>query len=311
MSQNVALVFPGQGSQAQGMISDFYDAFNEVRETFQEAHTALGYDLWDIISNDPGKLSQTEYTQPALLAASVAILRVLKNKLMLVPNFLAGHSLGEYSALVAAEAIAFEDAVRLVSLRGQYMQTAVPAGVGAVSAILGLADDDVVALCRQVAENEVVCAVNFNAPGQVVIAGHIKAVERANLLAKEKGAKKTQMLPVSVPVHCELMKPAGEKLAEALSSIKVVSPKLTVLHNADVSIHNDPDEIKNILVKQIYSPVRWSESVSAMHSKGVETFVEIGAGKVLTGLAKRIAKGATLHNTANIDAFENLLSELS
>jgi [acyl-carrier-protein] S-malonyltransferase len=310
MSQNIALVFPGQGSQSQGMISDFYDTFSEVKATFEEANDSLGYDLWNIICNDTDKLSQTEYTQPALLSASVAILRVLNNKVKITPKFTAGHSLGEYSALVAAGAIEFKDAVKLVSLRGQFMQTAVPAGIGGVSAILGLADQDVITLCKEAAQGEVVSAVNFNAPGQVVIAGHIKAVERANALAKDKGAKKTQMLPVSVPVHCELMKPAGDKLADFMNSTKVSSPALAVLHNVDVNTHNNPDDIREILVKQIYSPVRWSESVSLIHKEGVDTFIEVGAGKVLTGLAKRIAKGATLFNTANIAAFESVLSEI-
>jgi len=311
MSKNIAFVFPGQGSQTQGMMSDFYESFPVVKHTFDEASSALSYDIWNIITDDPQKLSQTEFTQPALLTSSVAILRLLRENHNIKPKFLAGHSLGEYSALVAANAVSFSDAVKLVSLRGQYMQNAVSVGVGAVSAIIGLDGAAVIDVCKEAQEKQIVCAVNFNAPGQVVIAGDQQAVERANLLAKGRGAKKTMLLPVSVPVHCELMKPAAERLAVSLSGIKFQSPTIPVVHNTDVDVHAHPDDIKSILVEQIYSPVRWSESIQLIHSEGVDTFVEIGPGKVLSGLSKRIAKGSTLYNTANVAAFENLLSEIS
>ncbi|MCD9530368.1 ACP S-malonyltransferase [Photobacterium carnosum] len=284
-----AIVFPGQGSQTVGMLADLAEQFDVVKQTFSEASDALGYDLWALVQNGPVEdLNQTQRTQPALLTASVAIWRVWQQQGGEQPVVLAGHSLGEYSALVCAGVIDFQAAVKLVELRGKLMQQAVPAGVGAMSAIIGLDNDAIAAACAQAAEDQVCSPVNFNSPGQVVIAGNKEAVERANVLCKEAGAKRALPLPVSVPSHCALMKPAADKLAIALEGLAFSAPTVPVINNADVATETDPVAIKLALVKQLYNPVRWTESVERMASEGVEELLEMGPGKVLTGLTKRI-----------------------
>lgn len=301
-----AIVFPGQGSQTVGMLADLAEQFDVVKQTFAEASDALGYDLWALVQNGPVEdLNQTQRTQPALLTASVAIWRVWQQQGGEQPVVLAGHSLGEYSALVCAGVIDFQAAVKLVELRGKLMQEAVPAGVGAMSAIIGLDNDAIAAACTQAAEDQVCSPVNFNSPGQVVIAGNKEAVERANVLCKEAGAKRALPLPVSVPSHCALMKPAADKLAIALEGLAFSAPTIPVINNADVATETDPVAIKLALVKQLYNPVRWTESVERMAAEGVEELVEMGPGKVLTGLTKRIDRalsGVAVNDVASLTA---------
>ncbi|WP_413110519.1 ACP S-malonyltransferase [Thaumasiovibrio sp. DFM-14] len=294
---NTAIIFPGQGSQAVGMLAELAEKYSIVTETFAEASDVLGYDLWALVQNGPVEdLNQTFRTQPALLAASVAIWRVWQQEGGEKPAVVAGHSLGEYSALVCAGVVAFKDAIKLVELRGQLMQQAVPAGVGAMYAIIGLDNDAIAAACEEAKQGDVVSPVNFNSPGQVVIAGNKAAVERAGVLCKEAGAKRAMPLPVSVPSHCELMKPAADKLAVALEAIVFSVPEIPVINNADVAVETDPQAIKAALVKQLHCPVRWTESVEKMAQDGIETLIEMGPGKVLTGLTKRINK--TLSSSA-------------
>lgn len=289
-----AAVFPGQGSQAVGMLAQLAEEFDVVKETFAQASDVLGYDLWALVQDGSAEdLGQTQRTQPALLTASVAIWRVWQQQGKEMPSVMAGHSLGEYSALVCAGVIDFKDAVKLVEQRGQFMQQAVPAGVGAMSAIIGLADEDVATACANAAQDQVCSAVNFNSPGQVVIAGNKEAVERANALCKEAGAKRALPLPVSVPSHCELMRPAAEQLAAVLETITFNAPTVPVINNVDVEKATDPATIKDALVRQLYCPVRWTESVNAMAEEGVEQLLEMGPGKVLTGLTRRINKALT------------------
>ncbi|OJI38148.1 Malonyl CoA-acyl carrier protein transacylase [Vibrio vulnificus] len=301
-----AIVFPGQGSQAVGMLADLGEQYEIVKQTFAQASEALGYDLWALVQNGPAEdLNQTFRTQPALLASSVAIWRVWQELGLAQPENLAGHSLGEYSALVCAGVIDFQEAIKLVELRGQLMQEAVPAGTGAMYAIIGLDDEAITKACEEAAQGDVVSPVNFNSPGQVVIAGSKDAVERAGALCKEAGAKRALPLPVSVPSHCALMKPAAEKLAVALESIEFKAPQLPVINNVDVVAETDPAKIKDALVRQLYSPVRWTESVELMSSQGVEKLLEMGPGKVLTGLTKRIVKSleaAEVNDVASLDA---------
>ncbi|ELX8649507.1 ACP S-malonyltransferase [Vibrio vulnificus] len=301
-----AIVFPGQGSQAVGMLADLGEQYEIVKQTFAQASEALGYDLWALVQNGPAEdLNQTFRTQPALLASSVAIWRVWQELGLAQPENLAGHSLGEYSALVCAGVIDFQEAIKLVELRGQLMQEAVPAGTGAMYAIIGLDDEAIAKACEEAAQGEVVSPVNFNSPGQVVIAGSKDAVERAGALCKEAGAKRALPLPVSVPSHCALMKPAAEKLAVALESIEFKAPQLPVINNVDVVAETDPAKIKDALVRQLYSPVRWTESVELMSSQGVQKLLEMGPGKVLTGLTKRIVKSleaAAVNDVASLDA---------
>ncbi|EPA8651240.1 TPA: ACP S-malonyltransferase [Photobacterium damselae] len=301
-----AIVFPGQGSQAVGMLAELAEQFPIVQATFAEASEVLGYDLWALVQNGPAEdLNQTHRTQPALLTASVAIWRVWQEKGGEQPTVLAGHSLGEYSALVCAGVIDFKEAVKLVELRGQLMQEAVPAGVGAMSAIIGLDNDAIAKACADAAEDQVCSPVNFNSPGQVVIAGNKEAVDRANALCKEAGAKRALLLPVSVPSHCELMKPAADKLAVALENMTFNTPTIPVINNADVATETDPAAIKLALVKQLYGPVRWTESVERMAAEGIEELLEMGPGKVLTGLTKRINRslgGSAVNDIASLDA---------
>ncbi len=290
MTDKLAFVFPGQGSQQVGMLAE-YAAEPEVQATFAEAADILGFDLWQMICAGPvEQLNQTENTQPALLAASVALWRVWQARGGQVAAMVAGHSLGEYSALTCAGAISFADGLKLVRCRGRFMQDAVAPGTGAMAAIIGLDDADVVAACAKAADGDVVEAVNFNAPGQVVIAGQVAAVQRAIECAKEAGAKRAIELPVSVPSHCALMKPAAERLAEQLASVEIKVPEIAVIQNVSASVCIDPDQLKANIVAQLYSPVRWVESVEVMVANGISRFAECGPGKVLTGLSKRIAR---------------------
>ena len=291
---SLAFVFPGQGSQSIGMLDQLATEYPLVQETFIEASDALGYDMWDLVTSGPDvALNQTERTQPAMLAAGIAVWRVWQSLTNIQPGYLAGHSLGEYTALVAAGALSFTDAIKLVEMRGQFMQQAVPEGQGAMAAILGLDDNAVKTICIDAADEQVVEAVNFNSPGQVVIAGDVEAVTKATELAKEQGAKRALLLPVSVPSHCALMKPAAEKLAKALTDIPVHKTRIPVLHNVNVSAAADEDEIKALLIQQLHNPVRWVETIQALSNTGVDKIVECGPGKVLAGLTKRIDKTIT------------------
>ncbi len=309
---SVAFVFPGQGSQSVGMLADLAGDFPVVGETFAEASAAMGYDLWQLVQDGPAEeLNQTHITQPAMLTSGIAVWRILQQKGIAAPAVVAGHSLGEYSALVAAGAIDFSDAVKLVAERGRLMQEAVPAGQGGMAAILGLDDATVISVCEAAAQGEVLSAVNFNAPGQVVVAGTAAAVERVVEAAKEAGAKRALPLPVSVPSHCALMKPAADKLAEQLAAITISAPTIPVINNVDVAAVSDADAIRDALVRQLYSPVRWVESVQKMAQDGVDTLVECGPGKVLVGLNKRIEKSMNAMAVFDAASLEKTLAELS
>lgn len=280
----IALLFPGQGSQSVGMLKELSETFSGVKTIFDRASNVLHYDLWALTQQGPSEqLDQTEFTQPALLAADIAVFEYWKLSNATPPAFLAGHSLGEYAALVAAEALSFEDGIALVSARGKYMQSA---GHGAMAAIVGLEDEVVIDLCAEIAG--VVSPANFNSVGQVVIAGEVAAVDAAIELAKTKGAKIAKKIPVSVPSHCMLMQPAAEKIAEKLESVTIVKPKIPVVHNVDVKMHDEPAKIRDALIQQLISPVRWVETIRWMRAEGVTEFFECGPGKVLTGLNKRI-----------------------
>lgn len=301
-----AFVFPGQGSQTVGMLADLAAAYPAVEATFREASDVLGYDLWQLVSQGPAEeLNKTWQTQPALLAASVAIYRVWQQQGGQQPALMAGHSLGEYSALVCAGVLNFADAIKLVELRGKLMQEAVPEGTGAMQAIIGLDDAAIAKACEESAQGEVVSPVNFNSPGQVVIAGNKEAVERAGAACKAAGAKRALPLPVSVPSHCALMKPAADKLALTLETITFNAPAVPVINNVDVKAETDAHAIRHALIRQLYSPVRWTESVEAMAAQGVTQLIEMGPGKVLTGLTKRIVDGlsaAAVNDTASLTA---------
>ncbi len=288
------------------MLTELAATYPLVEETFREASDALGYDLWQLVSQGPAEeLNKTWQTQPALLAASVAIYRVWQQQGGEQPALMAGHSLGEYSALVCAGVLNFADAVKLVELRGKLMQEAVPEGTGAMQAIIGLDDAAIRKACEESAQGQVVSPVNFNSPGQVVIAGNKEAVERAGAACKAAGAKRALPLPVSVPSHCALMKPAADKLAVALESITFNAPAVPVINNVDVKAETDAAAIRHALVRQLYSPVRWTESVEAMAAQGVTQLLEMGPGKVLTGLTKRIVDSLTaaaVNDTASLTA---------
>ncbi len=300
-----AFIFPGQGSQSVGMLADIAVEHSIIEETFAEASEALGYDLWALVQKDEeGKLSQTEFTQPALLTASIALWRLWLQQDKVKPDFLAGHSLGEYSALVASEVLSLKDAVKLVEARGQFMQQAVPAGTGKMAAIIGLGDEEIRQACTDSAQNDVVEAVNYNSPGQVVIAGSAAAVERAMDACKEAGAKRALPLPVSVPSHCALMKPAAEKLAKMLDGIELSKPSIAVINNVDVAAETESENIKSALVKQLHSPVRWTETVQKLASEGVENLFECGPGNVLSGLAKRIDRSLASNQLSKLASFE-------
>ncbi|WAJ71015.1 ACP S-malonyltransferase [Catenovulum adriaticum] len=307
--QKIAFVFPGQGSQAVGMLADLYESHEIVRQTFEQASDALGYELSNLVLQGPvEELSKTEITQPALLAASTAIYRLLTEQGAPAPALMAGHSLGEYSALTSAGVISFEDAIKLVELRGKAMQQAVPQGVGAMAAIIGLDDAAVIQVCQQASQDKIVAAVNFNSPGQVVIAGHKEAVEAASALCKEAGAKRALPLPVSVPSHCELMKPAAQELASAMENIQFSAASTPVVNNVDVKIETDATAIQQALVRQLYCPVRWTETVQYLSAQGVTQLVEVGPGKVLNGLTKRIVKTLTAVSVNDQKSLESFIN---
>jgi len=286
----IAFFFPGQGSQSVGMMAGFGDSVT-IKQTFVEASDILGVDFWAMATESNELLNQTQHTQPLMLTAGIATWRAYIQAGGPQPNIHAGHSLGEYTALVASNALNFADALPLVKYRAEVMQSAVPEGDGAMAAILGLDDDIVREVCLEAAQGEVCEAVNLNSPGQVVIAGNKAAVERGMELAKAKGAKRALPLPVSVPSHCALMKPAAEKLAEYLKNVSINTPQIPVIHNADVTAYSDSTNIKAALVRQLYSPVRWVETVQNIYSQGVTSSAECGPGKVLAGLTKRIVEG--------------------
>ena len=300
MATKFNIVFPGQGSQSVTMLADLADTFPIVSETFQEASDALGFDLWKITQQGPAEaLNLTHNTQPAMLAAGISVWRVWCEQGGIQPALLAGHSLGEYSALVAAGSLGFSDAIKLVAERGRLMQEAVPEGAGAMAAILGLDGDRVRELCAEAAESEVVEAVNFNSPGQVVVAGNKSAVERMIVLAKAGGAKRALLLPVSVPSHCALMKPAAEKLAACLAEVEIKIPTIPVIHNVTVGKAADVDKIQKLLAQQLYTPVRWVETIQVMADNETKCIVETGPGRVLAGLCKRIDR--TINGLAVFD----------
>lgn len=298
----LGFVFPGQGSQSLKMLAEIATDSPVVEATFQEASDVLNYDLWQLVQEGPvDVLNQTVYTQPALLAASIAIWRLIQSMHPCHPALLAGHSLGEYSALVAAEAFSFQEGIRVVALRGQYMQEAVPAGQGALAAIVGLENDDVQSICEQsVEQGEILTPANFNSPGQVVIAGHTSAVLRAITLAKAHKARLATLLPVSVPSHCDLMKPAAEKLTHVLAKMDIQVPKLPVVNNVDVAVYHDAASIREGLIRQLYRPVRWVEVIQYFVKNGIAHVIECGPGKVLTGLNKRIAPSLQLTQTGDL-----------
>nr|WP_314494063.1 ACP S-malonyltransferase [uncultured Pseudomonas sp.] len=304
MSATLAFVFPGQGSQSLGMLAELGAQHPCIVEAFKEASAALGYDLWKLIQEGPEEqLAQTDKTQPAILTASVALWRLWQEQCDARPAFVAGHSLGEYSALVVAGCLTLADAVRLVERRGQLMQDAVPAGQGGMAAILGLDDANVIELCAQAAEGQVVSAVNFNSPGQVVIAGEKAAVDRAIELCKAAGAKRALPLAVSVPSHCALMKPAAERFAEAVNAIDWKAPAIPLVQNVSATVPRDLDTLKQDLLAQLYQPVRWVECVQTLAAQGAVNLVECGPGKVLAGLNKRCADGVTTYNLNTPEAF--------
>lgn len=293
----LAFVFPGQGSQQIGMLAEAAEAFPEINATFSEASSVLGYDLWDLCQNGSQEdINLTERTQPLLLTASVALYRAWLSQGGAKPALMAGHSLGEWSALVCAGVLAFEDAVRLVRERGRLMQEAVPPGEGAMAAVIGLDDQAVESACADAAQGAIVAAVNYNSPGQVVIAGSSAAVERAIEACKAAGAKRAMPLPVSAPFHTELMRPAAEKLAPQIEATTFLAPQTPVVHNVHAKMESDPSAIKSLMVEQIYSPVRWTACVEAMAAAGIGQLVECGPGKVLAGLAKRIDRNLVAHN---------------
>lgn len=308
MSKKIAVVFPGQGSQSVNMLSEFATKFPIVTETFKSASDALGFDLWSMVQNGPEEeLNNTINTQPALLTAGVAIWRVLQSETNIEPALLAGHSLGEYSALVCAGSLDFNDTVKLVALRGKLMQDAVEIGKGAMAAIIGLNKEKVAQVCKDAAQNQIVTPANYNAIGQIVVAGDKSAVERAVDLAKQAGAKIAKILPVSVPSHCELMKPAAEKFSEALKDININTPNISIINNVDVASVSNADEIRDALCKQLYNPVRWIEIIQFFVKEGIEQLIECGPGNVLTGLTKRIDKSLSAISLATPQALANLI----
>ena len=304
--QTLAFVFPGQGSQKVGMLAELAEQHAVIKETFAEASVALGYDLWDLIQNgEQEQLNLTERTQPVLLTSSVALWRVWQQQGGAQPAMVAGHSLGEFSALVCAGSLSFTDAVTLVRDRGQFMQTAVPVGEGAMAAVLGLEDKVIIDICQQSGAE----AVNFNSPGQVVIAGKVAAVEQAIVLLKEAGAKRAMPLPVSAPFHTSLMRPAGEKLAEKVAGLTVSAPTIPVVHNVHAQTESDPEKIKTLLVEQIYSPVKWTSCIQTMATKGITKTLECGPGKVLGCLSRRIDRSLTSFSIEDPAGLEKALAE--
>lgn len=303
----LAFVFPGQGSQKVGMLADIAAQHPVIQETFGEASEALGYDMWSLIQQgEQEQLNLTEKTQPILLTSSVALWRLWLAQGGVKPAVMAGHSLGEFSALVCAGSLRFADAVRLVRDRGQFMQTAVPVGEGAMAAVLGLEDDVIIDICQRSGAE----AVNFNSPGQVVVAGKVAAVDQAIEMLKEAGAKRAMPLPVSAPFHTSLMRPAGEKLAESVAELDVASPEIPVIHNVHAQTETDPEKIKQLLVQQIYSPVLWTGCVQAMVALGIDKTLECGPGKVLSGLSKRIDRSLSSYSIEEPAGLEKALADL-
>ena len=304
----IAFVFPGQGAQHAGMGKELADNFTVAKHLFEEANDALGFDLASLCFNGPDEeLKLTTITQPAILTTSIAALRVLEQETGLKPDYSAGHSLGEYSALVCAKALTFADAVRTVRQRGAFMQDAVPVGVGSMAAIIGLEAAALESVCEEAAEGEIVSPANFNSPGQIVIAGHTSAVERAMVLAKEKGAKRALPLPVSAPFHCSLLTPAGDKLNDVLSEVAFSEMSIPVVSNVEAEPNDNFERLQQLLVAQVSAPVRWDASVSRMVDLGVDRFVEIGPGKVLSGLVKRIDKSASSMNLDDLKSLNKLI----
>jgi len=305
-----AYVFPGQGSQSVGMLSDIAQAYPEIEHIFNQASNILGYDTWQLASAGPAEqLNKTEFTQPLILIASVALWGIIKKAQFPTPVLMAGHSLGEYSALVCAQSISFEEGIRLVAQRGRFMQNAVAAGQGAMAAILGADDEAVRRLCEETRiDNEVLAAVNYNAPGQVVIAGDAMAVERAIAVAKDFGAKRALALPVSVPSHCQLMQPAATQLAETVEKIPIKIPTVPVLHNVNVKSSETVEEMRQALIAQLYSPVRWVETIETMAAQGVQEIIEVGPGTVLSGLIKRIDSSIVVKTTNTLTALQEIIS---
>ena len=306
-----AIVFPGQGSQSLGMLSDLSSNFSIVKDIFSEASDALDLDLWKLVQEDEDALNQTENTQPAMLAAGYATFKVLSNETDLSPMCMAGHSLGEYSALVATKSLDYFEAVKLVRKRAELMQSAVPSGTGAMAAILGLDDEKVIEICTQSKISGVVEAVNFNSPGQVVIAGENKAVNKACESMKEAGAKRALLLPVSVPSHCSLMNNAAKEFSYSVDAVNFKMGEASVLHNVDASYANDANEIKLKLVEQLCKPVLWTSSVQKMQQLGVEKLIELGPGKVLAGLTRRIDKSLSSLAVIDTAAVQSTIEEIS
>ena len=289
MNKPFACIFPGQGSQSVGMLAELATENALVEKTYAQASQQLDYDLWALVQHDPEqKLHLTEYTQLAMLTAGIAIYRIWQRQGGSVPTLSAGHSLGEYSALVCAQAIEFSDAVRLVAERGRLMQAAAPAGQGAMAAIIGLSEQDIFDICQSAAQGDIIAPANFNAIGQIVVAGQTAAVDRAIVLAGERGARLAKKIPVSAPCHCSMLQSAAEEFAECLEKTRFSQPLFPVISNLDISVHNHPDDIRDALVKQLYNPVRWLETIQCMTAQGIEIMIESGPGRVLTGLNKRI-----------------------
>ena len=308
----IAFVFPGQGSQSLGMLAELAASHSSVQSTFAEASDVLSYDLLQLVHEGPeAELNKTAKTQPALLASSVAIWRIWNELSQNQPVIMAGHSLGEYSALVCSSALSFTDAIQLVADRGAYMQDAVPAGIGSMAAVLGLDDNQIEAVCEQAAQGQIVSAANYNSSGQVVIAGHKEAVERAVELAKVAGAKRSVILPVSVPSHCALMQKAADQFAERLDTVKFEHPNIPVLHNVDATERSDVSEIKLALQGQLYQPVQWVETIQKMLNKGVNTVIECGPGKVLSGLIRRIDRSLNIFPVFDPASLEKALGGLT
>ncbi len=311
MTMKLACLFPGQGSHSIGMLAALAAQHPIVVATFTEASCVLGYDLWELVQHgSAAQLDQTEYTQPAMLVADVAVWRVWLQSDGLRPAALAGHSLGEYAALVCADSLTLADAVALVRERAQAMQAAVPPGIGSMAAVLGLEDEVVVQLCAQAAEDETVVAVNFNAPGQIVIAGHTAAVERASQLARAAGAKRVLALPVSVPAHTPLMQPVADLLAQRLAQCSLRAPLIPVWHNVDAAPHPDLGELRHALAVQVASPVRWTQTLQALHRQGITHCIECGPGKVLQGLTKRIVPDMPCYALGTPDILATVLEQL-
>ncbi len=306
-----AYVFPGQGSQSIGMLADLATNYSEIEQTFEQGSDILQQNLWNLVVAGPDEeLNRTENTQPIMLCASIAIWKIWRRKFPATPILMAGHSFGEYSALVCAQAIDFETALPLARYRGQVMQQAVPEGQGAMAAILGLEDQKLTEVCEQTAQGQIVQAVNFNAPGQTVIAGNTEAVKRAVEAAKSAGAKRAVILPLSVPSHSTLMQPAAEQLRDYLSDISIQSPQVDVIQNVDVKAYSKEKEIKDALYRQLFNPVRWQETVQLIASQGANAFVELGPGKVLTGLSKRIERKVPCYCVHDVKSLEQALEQL-